>query len=195
MDGLKWDYTQEIRKDISGGTLLLSEPFMDDPFFKRSVCLVCSHTKDDGTFGFIVNKVTTNKVADLSEEMQGIDFDVFYGGPVNMDSLYYLHDNSTDIEGAKKIKEGVYWSGNFEQIKLQIQEGVLTNDNIRFFLGYSGWDKGQLRKEIIENSWIVSNEAVENIIVPSGQLWENTMKQMGGIYRLMAGFPQNPNMN
>ncbi|MGB1248041.1 MAG: YqgE/AlgH family protein [Chitinophagales bacterium] len=194
LEDIKWDYTHEIRKPILSGSLLLSEPFMKDPFFRRSVCLVCNHDKEEGTFGFITNKPTPQKVNELSDEMPDIDFPVFYGGPVAIDSLYYVHDNSTNVEGAIQLTDDLYWSGNFEQIRFQIQEGLLTEKSIRFFLGYSGWDKSQLRNEIIENSWIVSQEKV-NLFDKNPLLWENILEKMGGVYKMMAGFPRDPSLN
>jgi putative transcriptional regulator len=195
-DQFKWDYTHEIRKKLEMGSVILSEPFMDDSSFKRSVCLICDHNSTDGTFGFVINRNTHKKVWELTDALEGIDADVYYGGPVGGDSLYYLHDNRYELEGAKKIAEHIYWGGDFEQLKELLEQGKADLSTIKFIVGYSGWDPAQLRKEIIENTWIVNNEIGHRQIFSSSEtLWHDIMYDMGGIYRLMANYPEHPSLN
>jgi putative transcriptional regulator len=192
----KWDYTLEIRKKLDAGTVLLSEPFLNDFAFKRSVCLICDHKPEEGTFGFIINRKTNRKVWELTDELKGVDADVYYGGPVGGDSLYYLHDNRYQLDEAKQISENVFWGGNFEQLKSLLVNGEVDLSTIKFIIGYSGWDPGQLRKEIIENAWILNNEVSHRLIFSSSpKLWHDIMYDMDGIYRKMAQMPENPDLN
>lgn len=192
---IKWDYRNEINKPLKSGTLLLAQPFMDDPNFIRSTCLIVNHIKEEGTFGFVLNQKTNKKLSHFIDADFNLDFDVYYGGPVGNDSLFFLHTNEHHISGAKKISNNIYWNGNFDEIMEKIEAGIITSSEILFFLGYSGWDKGQLRKEIIENSWIVQNDehfALKNF---TKNLWKNTLLKMKGIYAEFANFPINPNLN
>ena len=51
------------------GRLLIAEPFMDDPFFKRSVVLLTNYDKE-GVLGFILNKQLDLKVNDVIKDFQ-----------------------------------------------------------------------------------------------------------------------------
>ncbi len=190
---IKWDYRNEIQKEIKGGTILLSEPFMLDPSFSRSSCLIINHEKQEGTFGFILNKSTDKTVADLL----GIDknWTVYYGGPVQVDFLFFIHNNSFHLKDAIKIKDNLYWNGDLEELKEKIKNNEVSESDIRFFIGYSGWDGGQLRREIIENSWIICNNKEEYIFKKPTNIWQQILKSMGGIYAQFANFPIDPNLN
>lgn len=190
---IKWDYRNEINKPIHSGTILLSEPFMLDPAFSRSTCLIVNHEKHEGTFGFILNKDSKQKLSELIEI--DVDWKVYFGGPVDESYLFFVHNNSFNLKDAIKIKDGLYWNGDFEDLKVKISNGEVKETDIRFFLGYSGWDSGQLRREIIENSWIISNNKDEFIFKNPNSIWNDILKNMGGIYSQFANFPLNPNLN
>lgn len=195
LDKYKWDYKKEIRKELRIGSLILAQPFLNDDVFKRSVCLLCAHSRKEGSFGFILNKVTEFKVSDFIEELDALDLPVYFGGPVATDSLYFLHDNSLAIEGAQKVLDGVYWGGDFQQMIAQLSTQDLSNHQVKFILGYSGWDPGQLRKEIIEDSWIVTQGNPQTIFEESDKLWKDTMEGMGEIYNHLANLPERPELN
>lgn len=195
-DDFKWDYTKEIRKPLKNGTILLSEPFMEDDVFKRSVCIVCDHNTQEGTFGFLINRNMNKKVHELVDGLAGIEADVYYGGPVGNDSLYYIHTNEPELEGAKHIAGDMYWGGDYEQLQTYLKEGLVDFKKIKFIVGYSGWDPNQLRKEIIENSWIVNNDISSELVFSNSKLlWNDIMQNMGGIYKTMSGYPEHPTLN
>jgi len=192
----KWDYTSEIRKPIKNGTILLSEPFMDDDLFKRSVCIVCDHNKEEGTFGFLVNRNTQQKVSELVDELSHVNAFVYYGGPVANDSLYYIHQNNPPLSDAKHITGNLYWGGDYVELKELLLEDKIDLNTIKFIVGYSGWDPNQLRKEIIENSWILDNPLnIDFVFSASPTLWHDVMQNLGGIYKTMSNFPEEPNLN
>lgn len=192
---IKWDYRLEINKAIKGGTLLLSEPFMLDPSFIRSTCLIVNHVKKEGTFGFILDKKSKYQLADLIEIDEAFQFDVFTGGPVDMNSLFYLHNNNFNLTNAQQITENLYWGGDFDELVMKIETGIVSKDDIKFILGYSGWDGGQLRTEIIENSWIINNEHQLKLNEDHSGLWQKVLLEMGGIYESFVNLPINPNLN
>jgi len=195
LDKYKWNYTKEIRKDLKVGSLILAQPFLNDTVFKRAVCIMCAHNKIDGSFGFIVNKKSNFIISDFIKELDHFSTPVYYGGPVATDSLFFIHDNQLEITGANKIADNVYWGGDFDEMKTKLSQRKEGEVNIKFFMGYSGWDNGQLRKEIIENSWIVTNKEVEQVFSSSKNLWKKIMTKMGNVYAHLANSPENPDLN
>lgn len=191
-----WSYEFEKNKSIKAGQLLLSEPFMHDENFRRTVVLICEHTEENGTVGLILNKPVDLRLQDIVENGPTYIGKLFLGGPVGTDSLQYLHSLGNEIEESIEIAEGLYWGGNFEQIKTLLHKGTLNNTNIRFYIGYSGWSTGQLNDELKDNSWIISPAKASHIFEKSYTiLWKQVMKEMGGIYSTMAGYPENPTLN
>ena len=136
------------------GRVLLAEPFMLDPNFKRSVVMLCEH-QDDGTVGFILNKTLELTLPDAIPELPDFKVPIYFGGPVEPDTLHFFHKIET-LEGCQEVMDGVYWGGNFEMLKIIIESGNISPRDIRFFLGYAGWGSGQLTEEMKEKSWIVS---------------------------------------
>ncbi|HSR18184.1 MAG TPA: YqgE/AlgH family protein, partial [Ignavibacteriaceae bacterium] len=101
------------------GSLLISEPFLLDSYFKRSVVLIGEHD-EHGTIGFILNKPTDVKINDAVEDFPYFDAPLYFGGPVDTDSLFYIHTIGTKLEGAKEIVKGVFWGGDYNQLKFLI---------------------------------------------------------------------------
>jgi len=97
-----------------------------------------------------------------------------------------------------EIKEGIYWGGSFETIVELINSKQITSANIKFFLGYSGWDPSQLETEIDLNTWVIDSETKAKDILNSlkdGQFWQEKMKKLGGDYLIWSNAPENPNYN
>ncbi len=177
------------------GRVLLSEPFLEDNFFKRSVIYICSHNKD-GSFGFILNNVLTVCLHELVDGIDSCDFSICFGGPVNSSNLYFIHSLGHTIPNSIEIFEGIYTGGDFEIIKEGINNGSITNQDIRFFLGYAGWAVGQLDTELKENSWIVAEiDKTEIIKTDRKSLWKEILDKMGGKYKFISNFPEDPNLN
>ena len=191
-----WSYEFEKSKGLKAGQLLLSEPFMPDENFRRTVVLVCEHNQENGTVGLILNKPINLKLNDVVEDFPDFNAKVFLGGPVGTDTLQFLHSLGDEIEGSVQLSEKLFWGGNFEQIKLMLWAEKIKSTQIRFYLGYSGWEVGQLDNELKENSWIIAEATHEHIFKnPHDLLWRKVMKGMGGVYSTMAGYPENPNFN
>jgi putative transcriptional regulator len=191
-----WSFEYEKDKRIGVGTLLLAEPFMDDDNFRRAVVLVCRHDAD-GTHGLLLNKPIDLRLQDVIENFPlGYDGKLLLGGPVGTDLIQVIHNRGTLIEGSMKIADGVYWGGNFEQIKKLIRQGTLTSAHLRFFIGYSGWDEGQLDLEVRDSSWIITTGANELLFYHSpSEMWKEKMQAMGGMYKAMALYPESPMLN
>lgn len=181
--------------DFHRGNILISEPFLPDPNFMRSVILLCEHN-DDGSIGFVLNKPTRIDIEELIEEISNYDRPVYAGGPVEQDTLHYIHRLEDQLEGSTKISEGLFWGGNFEQLKILINNNQVNPEDFRFFLGYSGWAEGQLIDEYKAHSWIVSSVTSSQIFdMDPNELWKNVLKNMGGKYKVMSNYPIDPRLN
>lgn len=191
-----WSYEFEREKEIVPGQLLLSEPFMFDENFKRTVVLVCEHTEENGTVGLILNKPINLRLNDVVAGFPPFKGKVFLGGPVGTDTLQFVHSLGNKIENSLQLTDKIYWGGNFEQLKEMMSNGEVHPDEVRFFLGYSGWSPNQLREEMETNSWIVSQAKWQYLFKNDyNTLWKDVMQQMGGVYTTMAKYPESPILN
>jgi putative transcriptional regulator len=178
------------------GTLLIAEPFSQDPSFKRSVVLICRHSKEDGTVGFTLNKELETTLADLFPELSEFNQSLYLGGPVQNDTLHYIHQYPEYFSDAVEVLPGVFWGGDFEKFKTLLLQGKLESHKLKFFLGYSGWDAGQLDEELEDKSWIVTQPNARLIFETKPDLiWNESLISMGGKYKMMVHFPTDPQLN
>lgn len=177
------------------GRILISEPFLMDNYFKRSIVLITEHT-DEGTVGFVLNKPVNMKVHEIMTDFPPMDAIVSLGGPVQTNTLHYVHTLGDIIPNSVKVIDNIYWGGEFEVIKRLLESGSLNNDNIRFFLGYSGWQSNQLEDELSENAWVVADISPTEIMTPMNKFfWNKTLNRLGQKYQMWSNFPENPQMN
>jgi len=177
------------------GRVLISEPFLQDNYFKRSIVLLTEHS-DTGTVGFVLNKPLNVYLNEIMSDFPKTDITVSLGGPVNTNTIHYIHTLGDIIPDSIKVKENIYWGGDFNVIKKLIKSKTLNKDNIRFFLGYSGWYPGQLENELSENAWVIAEIDADEIMQPMNQnKWKTTLKKLGKKYRMWAEFPENPELN
>ncbi|WP_394749297.1 YqgE/AlgH family protein [Spongiimicrobium salis] len=178
------------------GKLLVAEPSLTgDVAFNRSVVLLAEHN-NEGSVGFILNKPLEYSISDLIKEIK-IPLKLYNGGPVEQDNLYFIHKIPHLIANSIEISNGIYWGGDFEKTVHLINDGVITCDDIRFFLGYSGWSSLQLDQELSSNSWIVvQNEYRSDIIQKcSDAFWKEKIMALGGNYLIWSNAPENPSLN
>lgn len=178
------------------GDLLISEPFLNDPNFVRTVILLCEHN-DDGSFGFVLNKPAQIALNQLVEEAGNRDDTIFVGGPVQQNTLQFIHKNDGLIEGGIEVMDGLYWGGNFEQMLTILESDLVAKGDIKFFVGYSGWAAGQLKSELELNSWIIFRDVSVDKIFDTNveSLWKEVLNTMGGKYKIVANFPVDPRLN
>lgn len=180
---------------IKNGQVIVAEPFMLDPYFRRSVVLLCEH-HEEGTIGFILNKNIDMGINDLMSDFPEFGAEVFYGGPVQTDTLHYIHNLGDLLDESVKVADGVWWGGDFEKLKFLITQGMVQPGNVRFFVGYSGWSSGQLDEELKYGSW-VSADMDSNYIfrVKPSRLWRQIMYNKGDIYEVLSDMPENISWN
>ena len=175
--------------------MLISEPFLPDPNFTRTVVLLCEHN-EDGTFGFVLNKNANVKLKELIDIDIDEDPNVYVGGPVQRDTLHFLHSSEAFGQGVEIVK-GLFWGGDFEELVEMLKIGRVDVADFRFFVGYSGWGEGQLEKEIEENSWIVgkSIRGKSLLKLDPDLLWKKVLQSMGGKYDMFSKYPEDPRLN
>ena len=191
MDYFKFNNKIEPQK----GCFLVSEPFLPDPNFERTVVLLCEHNAD-GSFGFVLNKASTVTLPDIMDEVDGFDETVYIGGPVEQNTLHFIH-KADYLEGGVEIADGVYWGGNFEQLLILINNKQIDPDDFRFFVGYSGWGPGQLSDELDADSWIVAHPATSELIFETDNthLWKTVLNRLGGRFSIYSNYPTDPRLN
>lgn len=182
-------------KQISKGSLLIAKPFLGDPNFERGVILICDHN-GQGTFGFVLNQITDLFLGDVLEETIYQDIPLHLGGPVEKNTLHFIHRRPDLITGGTEIMNGVFWGGDFEHLQKLLNLNTILQNDVRFFIGYSGWGEGQLVDEISEDSWIVTRTTSDFLFnTPQSDFWREILRSMGGEYRSIAHYPTDPRLN
>jgi putative transcriptional regulator len=178
------------------GSILISEPYLGDPNFERTVVLICSHNEDEGTFGLVLNRMSNLKLSDVIDVYsESFEAELGIGGPVQYNTLHYVHRLS-QLPQAVQLSDDVYWGGDFEMLRTMIGAGIVSPSEIKFFLGYSGWTPGQLQEEIDKNVWIVNNHAANKLFnLEADSLWRGILRQMGGKYKVLSNYPVDPRLN
>ncbi len=185
-----------ISDKLEKGHLLIAEPsIIGDLSFNRSVILLADHNAD-GSVGFIINKPLKYTINDLVPEINA-KFKIYNGGPVEQDNLYFIHNIPELIPNSIEISNGIYWGGDFESTKELINQGEINKENIRFFLGYTGWEPKQLESEMDSNSWIIARNDYENRIIGKSttNFWKEKIIELGGDYLIWSNAPENPILN
>lgn len=186
-------YRNKLKPDK--GRLLISEPYLPDPNFERTIILLCENN-EEGSFGFVLNKPSLANVSEVMDGIKNYNSPAMVGGPVQQDTLHYLHRFPT-LEESVEILEGVFWGGNFEKLLFLLDTKQMAHKDIKFFLGYSGWTPGQLEEELAQDSWIVSDQVKEELIfdTPPDSMWKKTLTIMGGRFSVYSNYPKDPRLN
>jgi putative transcriptional regulator len=178
------------------GSILISEPFLQDAYFQRSVVLLVEHDLN-GSTGFVLNKKTDLVINDFFSDLEELsDIPIYLGGPMSSNKLFFIHTLEDIIPGSVKITDGLYFDGDFEVLKQYIiHEGSIAG-KVKFFLGYSGWTKGQLIYEIEGDAWMVSHSLNSNIMFANDEsFWRRSLEVLGKKYKTWINFPKDPYMN
>ena len=171
---------------MTTGNLLLAEPYLLDSNFRRSAIAVVDH-HEDGTVGFVLNHPLDWRVSDVIDGFPAFDSFMGYGGPVQRDTLHFLHSVGDRLPESILVQENLWWGGDFERLTGLIDDGFVTPQDVRFFLGYSGWSEGQLKEELDANTWVVG--ALTNQLVfetPHDQVWPKAMRRLGNTYGVIS---------
>lgn len=177
------------------GKLLIAEPsILNDNSFNRTIIFLTEHTVNNSV-GFILNRPLNYSVNDLIPDID-CSFKIYQGGPVEQDNLYFVHKIPELIPESIEVANGIFWGGNFNSLKELLNNNLLKSSDIRFFLGYSGWENKQLENEINQNSWFVAENNTNTIFSTEEEdLWRKKLLEKGGEYKIWANAPSDFNLN
>jgi putative transcriptional regulator len=144
---------------LQSGMLLKATTALNGTNFENSVILITEYN-EKGATGFVINKPFARTLNELEEFKQSPDFPLYDGGPVDTVHLFFIHRRPDLVEDGKAIGDGFYYGGNFKQAVKAINNKSLTPTDIKIFIGYCGWDAGELEAEIAEGSWEAADRAV-----------------------------------
>lgn len=193
MDFLNIHQEAEEQK-LKAGRLLVAEPFLADPNFARAVIFICEYG-EEGSIGFVLNKPTEFKLGDLLPELYTPELEINKGGPVQLDTLHMIH-RLPELLGGNEIFPGVYWGGSYEALQEVISDERYHPEDLKLFLGYSGWSPGQLEKEIKEGAWLITDLSEDIVFATDpNQIWKNAIHLLGKQFEILANMPINPQLN
>jgi Putative transcriptional regulator len=182
-------------KEVKSGSILISEPLLLDSNFSRSVVLITEHSPL-GAFGLVLNKPLKKRISDVIDGFGSVNFPLYSGGPVDKDTLHFIHSLGDRVQGSIKVGENLYWGGNFEDLQEMAKLGILSAGQVRFFIGYSGWMANQLENELKEKSWVVSNiSSTEIFFTQPDDLWEQSVRMLGQKFNIWLNYPADPIYN
>ena len=175
--------------------MILDNGKLRGSFFHRTVILVCQHD-EEGAFGLILNRSTTNKIGDalVAKIPETLKAEPLYlGGPVQPTGLSYLHTDIFIPQG--NVMENLDLGHSLDAL-VELGDSYSQTQKIRVFAGYAGWSPGQLEEEMRREAWL-THPATLDLIFESEQsaLWQTILKQKGWKYRLLMQMPDNLSSN
>jgi len=138
--------------ELKAGFYIKSTNMLMGSFFELTIILLVEHN-EKGSIGFVTNKSFKKSLNELVEFNHSKSFPLMDGGPVDREHIYVLHKRPDLIEGGKQIHNSLYLGGNMDQVIEAINTGGLNQQDIQLFIGYCGWDAGELEAEMEEGSW------------------------------------------
>ncbi|XZF12882.1 YqgE/AlgH family protein [Chitinophagaceae bacterium MMS25-I14] len=155
---------------VSTGNILISTASMDDPRFRESIVFITEYN-ESGAVGFVINKVFERPLSALAEFSSSPAFPLYEGGPVDKEHLFFIHQRNDLIPGGAWIIGNVYFGGDFKQAISCVNNKTLDENEIKIFIGYCGWDTGELEEEIAAGSWTVKGCEPGIVFTNSSQLY------------------------
>jgi putative transcriptional regulator len=187
-------YLHAVNK-FNAGNILVADPFLKDVNFGRSV-VILTDVDNDAALGFILNKTYPKKLHQFIDGVDFTSFPIYNGGPVQQDTLHFLHNRPDLITDGNKIIDGIFWGGDFDNVISLIKDGILTPFDIRFFIGYSGWDKHQLNEEFDANSWFLHQAKSQFVFNKNHEtLWKDVLFDIGNEFAKFVNYPIDPQLN
>ena len=190
------DFNFKIKTGIPPtiGNILIAEPLLADPHFQRGVVYLCGHN-DEGSFGFVLNKPLDKTLDYFIDTLERTDVPLYLGGPVENSSLLFLHTKE-HILGGEPAGNDIFLGGDYEKAIELLQNDEINLDEIKFFLGYSGWSENQLADEVQKNSWLVSKtNQLQVFASKTDSMWEETILALDKEYHKLVNLPRDPNLN
>jgi len=152
------------------GNLLIAPPAVKGNFWYKTVIMITEH-HNHGSVGLVINKRSNLSIQDFGNQIGiplNIEGYVYQGGPVNPQSLSFLHSNEWHSKNTLRINETFSLSSADDILpRLAMGDQPLR---WRMFLGLCGWGPGQLAGELKgtppwrkEHSWCTSSADLDLI--------------------------------
>ncbi len=182
-------------KPLQENSILIAEPFLKDKDFMRTVVYLCKHT-NEGSVGFVLNRLFSKTLDQLIDDLIDCPLQVYIGGPVEKDTIHFIHQYPDLIPGSYQLDHDMYWGGDFEILIALIKKKQIDFSKLKFFIGYSGWSAGQLEEEMNEKSWLTSSANSKIIFeTKADNIWKESVKQLGEAYKEIIHYPIDPQLN
>ncbi|MEI6348985.1 MAG: YqgE/AlgH family protein [Bacteroidota bacterium] len=186
---------KQKNKKLKVGSILISEPMLEDYYFRRAVILILD-CDDNGAMGVVLNKPIFIDINEVISDLSSKPFPLFSGGPVEIDRVFFLHQLSNVISESELIIDEVFWSGKQDDLAKYLGTPDFDDSKIKAFIGYSGWESGQLEKEIEDGRWVIVDGDRKAIFQEDfNSLWTNMVQSLGEDYHVWLNFPSNPLLN
>ncbi|MDD3280149.1 MAG: YqgE/AlgH family protein [Bacteroidales bacterium] len=179
---------------LKAGNILISVPFMGDAYFDRSVVLLIEHNQS-GSFGIIINKKLEKIPLKFVKTDTKKRLNLYNGGPVEIDHLFFIHTYGDLLENNINLRQGLFFGGKEYDLISLIKADLVNEENIRFYIGYCGWESGQLEAEIQANMWVVGAFKKEYVFPENTRVWWEAVDALGGEYNHWLQFPEKAYYN
>lgn len=193
---LNIDFFHIVNENVAQkGRILISEPFLSDNYFRRSIVYLTEHN-EEGSLGFVLNKPLEINITEIIDDFPESEFSISVGGPVSNNTVHFIHTLGDRIPESVAVTDGIFWGGDFDFIKEQIAQRKVKPFELRFFLGYAGWSADQLEGEMKENAWLVGQISPRMVMQGVGsEFWAKTLERYNNKYKAWANFPEDPGLN
>ena len=183
------------KTQASVGKVLISEPLSDEDYFGRSLVLLTEHDDEKGSLGFVLNKKSNFVLSDLIEGTLA-NFPIYYGGPVQEDTLHFIHTLGNHLKGSIPLCDTIYWGGNIDDLLKLNKLGMVQPSNVKCFVGYSAWTPLQLKQEVDSDLWLISSLSEKEILsYNTTTQWQTVVRQLGDDYKTWLNIPNDPALN
>ncbi len=180
---------------VKPGEILIAKPFLQDDYFKRTIIYTVEHNST-GSLGFVLNKPHGLWLKDIFPHLKNGNFPLFEGGPVSPNQLFYTHTIGLKLSDSIKIAEGVFWGGNFFELSQMIENNELNPNEIRFYIGYSGWSAGQIDVEMEKEMWFIRPANYKELLKSnSEQMWATELNKINPGFKAFSDFSFDPSLN
>jgi len=181
-----------MKKEIGAGTILIAKPFMEDKRFEKAIILIAEHNTN-GTIGFMINRKNTININELIPEINPLQTTIREGGPVEKETLFFIHKSPELIKKSEKIRGDFFWSGDVTHLIKGLKEDKIYGNEIIFLNGYAGWDKHQLETEIEEGSWIIHEMNLQRLYTKIE--WSSILIEVNKEFEVWASAPSDFHLN
>ncbi len=179
-----------IVRELAAGKLLVAARNLPDPNFADTIVLLIDHS-DDGAAGLVVNRpsdVPLSRVLPGVAQVADDEAAAFIGGPVSQGSVIALSRHA--CAGCPRLGLDVYLVNTQDALQGRLANGADAR-NVRVYLGYAGWSRGQLEAETRQGAWRVLEADARMVFDPDPEsLWERAIKRTEAVLARLLGPPR-----